>query len=154
MAKFKIWDKVKFVDIKNEDITGIIWLSLFWARDNLTLWNEYIIQDISEAWNLIINDSSGLIFNKNQFELVNKTLDNLEKWDIIINWELMWKILYILEPWLYITSSIKNNIWIETSSKLKSNWWEKYEEKIIEISMNDIADKFGIDVKNLKIKKD
>lgn len=153
--KFKAGQKVKVVSnsdpcIKSKQLmVGKVCEIKFIDNSDIypySVWNE----DKSNWWWFIESD----------LQAVERTLDDLEVGDILVNGDEERKVLGLLESLIFTSDNIdfdsaSSTVW--TVKQLKIHGWslkqEEQPEDTTEISIQEIADKFNIDVDKLRIKE-
>ena len=126
---------------KTEDYTILEWEDFMeFTKDDLKI--GYVVQLRNGDYEIVINSFKGVVFMNmgsysylNSYEKDLKCNGLLEKYDVIKVWG--------------FANDVIQSLFIGTISR--ELLWERKEPK--ELTMQEIADKFGVDVKDLKIKK-
>jgi hypothetical protein len=157
MNKFKLGDKVRILDktvgvfsledtnLKKGD-TGIV---RKYNRDD----SGYFIFKNKDS------DEDLWLFNESDLELYKRDLDHLEEGDILVNKDGdEYKVLGVHKYMVHLSGNndfeaIGCGYTLEELKKCGFKLKDQQDETL-EVTLDDIADKFNVNVKNLKVKKD
>lgn len=159
--KFKIGDKIV---PKNGE-----WTCLNASRGKaayavITDYTHTFLPGYGRVWSYDLYDKDGLVVGDcwgcqkdNNSKLKEKTMDNLEIGDILVSpYDSQIKVLEVLTNTVLLSQSAdheETDEWL-TVTELKNSGYRLKSDTPTELTMDEIANKFGLDVNNLKIKKD
>lgn len=149
--KFKVGQKVKVVSNNSGFVKAM----------TAMVGNTYRIQGVEAGRdNGLIYKLNGWWFIESDLQAVERTLDDLEVGDILVDGSDEVKVLGILESLIFLSNdndfdSCDGCIW--TAKTLKACGYElkqeEQPEETTELTLKEVADKFNIDVDKLRIKE-
>lgn len=95
--------------------------------------------------------------SRNEYEPVKKTFNNLEVGDVLVNPEYLDVKVIAICGGMVALETVLGGAWDWNKlEEIKKNGWKlkNSEPEEVELTMDEIAEKFNVDVKKLKIKKE